>query len=64
MCDFCQAEVELYAHYQPSDELCQETEIPAPLLELAQTLLGSRQVSFTVLKELFEKSEKLKLEKV
>lgn len=64
MCDFCQAEIEMYAHYQPSEELCHETEIPAPLRELAQALLGSRQVSFTALKDLFEKSEKLKLEKV
>lgn len=63
-CDFCQAEVELYAHYQPSEELCQETEMPAPLRELAQALLGSRQVSFVALQDLFEKSGKLKLEKV
>jgi hypothetical protein len=48
-CDFCTAEVDLYAHYPQSSETVEGAEIPAPLYELAEALLNNRR------RELLEK---------
>ena len=42
-CEFCTAEVDLYAHYPQSEESVEGTEIPKPLLELAEALLNNRR---------------------
>lgn len=38
-CDFCSAEVELYAHYPPRYENVKASKIPQPLFDLAEALL-------------------------
>jgi hypothetical protein len=40
LCEFCEAEIEFYNHYPQSDDICKKVEIPIPLLELAQSLMG------------------------
>jgi len=42
-CDFCTAEVDLYAHYPQSEETVERAEIPEPLAELAEALLTKRR---------------------
>jgi hypothetical protein len=43
-CEFCQAEVEFYAHYpQAEEETVEPTEIPAPLYDLAESLLSNKR---------------------
>ena len=42
-CDFCTAEIDLYSHYPQTEELVEGAEIPAPLRELAEALLGKRR---------------------
>ena len=43
-CEFCQAEVEFYAHYpQAEEETVEAEEIPAPLYDLAESLLSNRR---------------------
>ena len=63
-CEFCQAEVEFYAHYPPADEKILTAEMPKPLYELAHALLGNRRNDFSTLNKLIGGSEMLKLEKV
>ena len=44
-CEFCAAEVEFYSHYPQEDgvgETIEREEIPAPLYELAESLLKNR----------------------
>lgn len=65
-CEFCAAEAEFYARFPQADEeaaVCRDTGIPAPLYQLAEALLGSRQKNFSLLKALLGDSESLKLEK-
>lgn len=42
-CDFCTAEVDLYAHCPQSEETVERAEIPEPLAELAEALLTNRR---------------------
>lgn len=63
-CEFCQAEVEFYAHYPQTDEKIETAEIPKPLYELALALLGNRRNDFSTLNKLMGGNERLKLEKV
>ena len=58
-CDFCAAEVEFYAHFPQAEEKIESTEIPGPLLELAEALLGNRQKDFSVLDKLLRENEEL-----
>ena len=53
-CEFCAAEVELYAHYpQVEDEsAAAKVEIPLPLYELAKALLDDRRKDFSRLDRL------------
>ncbi|MGI9035797.1 MAG: hypothetical protein ACR2GD_07130 [Pyrinomonadaceae bacterium] len=53
-CEFCAAEVELYARFPQSDEECAETEIPSALYELAEALLNNKQKNFSLLNKLLE----------
>ena len=43
-CEFCASEVEFYSHYPPSEvpEEAPSSEIPAPLFELATSLLNNK----------------------
>ncbi len=53
-CEFCAAEVELYAHYPQSEEetstaATAKVEIPLPLYELAKALLDNKHKDFSLL---------------
>ena len=52
-CEFCAAEVAFYSHYPQSDEKVPPAEIPRPLLELAEALLGRKRDKDRILKRLF-----------
>ncbi len=43
-CEFCASEVEFYSHYPPTEvaEEAPPAEIPAPLFELAESILKNR----------------------
>lgn len=62
-CEFCAVEVEFYARFPQSEELCPETTIPLPLYDLAEALLGSRKKNYTLLNKLLKENESLTLEK-
>jgi 4'-phosphopantetheinyl transferase EntD len=51
-CEFCAAEVEFYAHYPQADEPVAKAEIPLPLYELAEALLGNKHKEFFTLNKL------------
>ncbi|MCD9187865.1 MAG: hypothetical protein LUM44_15700 [Pyrinomonadaceae bacterium] len=51
-CDFCAAEVEFYEHFPPIEDKIEATEMPKPLRELAEALLGNRSKDFSVLDKL------------
>lgn len=45
-CEFCSSEVEFYEHYpvaKDADELPAETKMPAPLYELAESILNRKR---------------------
>ncbi len=54
-CEFCEAEIEFYAHYPQSEDICKKVEIPIPLFELAQSLLGKSNQG--LLENLFDESK-------
>ena len=60
-CDFCASEIEFYAHYPPIEETVAKVEIPLPLYELAQALLGNRHKDFSLLDNLLGEKETVKL---
>lgn len=60
-CEFCAAEVEFYAHYPQSEETVATVEIPIPLYELAEALLGNRHKDFLLLNKLLCESESVKI---
>lgn len=62
-CEFCAAETAFYARFPQAEEECAETNIPAPLFQLAEALLGSREKNFTLLQKLLGENESLRLEK-
>ena len=52
-CEFCAAEVDFYAHHPQNEEMVENSEIPAPLLELAEALLSNKHRDNSLLKRLF-----------
>ncbi len=59
-CEFCASEVEFYAHYPQSEETVPKVEIPIPLYELAEALLGNMHKDFFVLNKLLGEDKALK----
>ncbi len=62
-CEFCEAEIEFYAHYPQADEAIEQTEIPLPLLELAEALLTNRYKDNSALNRLLNEADELLLQK-
>ncbi len=60
-CEFCASEAEFYAHYPPSEETVSRVEIPLPLLELAEALLGNRNKDFLLLNKLLCETEAVEI---
>ena len=60
-CEFCAAEVEFYTHYPPTDETVARVEIPIPLLELAEALLGNKHKDFFTLNKMLCENEGVKI---
>ena len=58
---FQNSEVEFYAHYPPSEEIVARVEIPLPLYELAEALLGNRHKDFLTLNKLLCDNEGVKV---
>lgn len=63
-CDFCEAETDFYSHFPQSEENIVATDIPRPLYELAEALLGNSKKKFSLLNKLIEGKDLLKPEKV
>ncbi len=61
VCEFCSSEVEFYAHYPQSEETVATVEIPIPLYELAQALLNNKHKDFSVLNQLLNENESVKI---
>ena len=59
-CEFCASEVEFYAHYPQSEETVAKVEIPIPLYELAEALLGNKHKNFLALNKLLCENELVK----
>ncbi len=59
-CEFCASEVEFYAHYPQSEETVPKVEIPIPLYELAEALLGNKHKDFFTLNKLLGEDKMLK----
>jgi len=60
VCEFCASEVEFYAHYPQSEETVPKVEIPIPLYELAEALLGNKHKDFFALNKLLCDDKALK----
>ena len=60
-CEFCACEVEFYAHYPQSEETVTKVEIPIPLYELAEALLGNKHENFLALNKLLCENESVKI---
>ena len=60
-CEFCISEVEFYQHYPQSEETVAKVEIPLPLLELAEALLGNKHKEFSTLNRLLCEKETVKI---
>ena len=60
-CEFCSAEVEFYAHYPQAEETVGNAEIPVPLYELAEALLGNKHKDFLALNKLLCENEGVKI---
>jgi hypothetical protein len=63
-CEFCAAEVEFYEHSTQSEEIVATVDIPLPLFQLAEALLGNGQKKFNLLNKLLNENEGLSLNKV
>ena len=61
VCEFCAAEIEFYKHYPQSEETVAKVEIPLPLLELAEALLGNKHKDFSTLNRLLCENESVKI---
>lgn len=62
-CEFCAAEVEFYSHFPQSEEMIASVDIPPPLYQLAEALLGSSKKKFSLLNKLLNENEGLSLKK-
>ena len=60
-CEFCASELEFYAHYPQAEETVAKVEIPIPLYELAQALLGNKHENFRALNKLLCENESVKI---
>ncbi|MCY7376322.1 MAG: hypothetical protein LH472_10175 [Pyrinomonadaceae bacterium] len=61
VCEFCASEVEFYQHYPQAEESIAKVEIPIPLLELAEALLGNKHKDFSTLNKLLCENESVKI---
>ncbi len=61
VCEFCASEVEFYQHYPQAEEIVAKVEIPIPLLELAEALLGNKHKDFSALNKLLCEKEGVKI---
>jgi hypothetical protein len=52
-CEFCVAELAFYSHYPQSEDRVAPAEIPRPLYELAEALLGRKRDKDRILQRLF-----------
>ena len=57
VCEFCASEIEFYKHYPQAEETVAKVEIPLPLLELAEALLGNQHKAFSTLNRLLSENE-------
>lgn len=58
LCEFCAAEIELYHRFPQNEEpVVASVDIPLPLFQLAEALLGNRHKKFSVLNGLVNESE-------
>ena len=62
-CEFCAAEVEFYLHFPQGEEMVPSVDIPLPLYQLAEALLGSANKKFSLLNNLLNENEGLSLKK-
>jgi hypothetical protein len=60
-CEFCSSEIELYEHCPQTDEVVADAEIPLPLYQLAEALLGNKHKDFRLLNKLLSETEGLSL---
>lgn len=60
-CEFCASEVEFYSHYPQSEEIVAKVEIPLPLRDLAEALLGNKHKDFSTLNRLLCEKESVKI---
>lgn len=60
-CDFCCAELQLITAHEAFEENVQLPEIPLPLKQLAEALLGGKQSENVVLSELLSRTEAAQL---
>lgn len=58
-CEFCSAEVEFYSHYPQEEGTSEAAAIPAPLFELAESLLKNRYTDSRSLNVLLRENEEL-----
>lgn len=56
VCEFCSAEVEFYEHYPQSEEPVEPSDIPAPLYDLAESLLTRRRNKLSSLDSLLHET--------
>lgn len=63
-CEFCTAEVELYARYPQSDDPVASADIPPYLFELAEALLSNKHKDFKSLNKLLSESDARNLVKI
>lgn len=61
VCEFCVSEVEFYSHYPQAEDAIGKVEIPLPLLELAEALLGNKHKDFSTLNRLLCEKESVKI---
>lgn len=61
VCEFCASEVEFYSHYPQAEDTIAKVEIPLPLLELAEALLGNKHKDFSTLNRLLCENESVKI---
>ena len=61
LCDFCGAEAEIYSRYPLSEETPSISDIPIPLLELAESLLNNKRKGNHLLKKMLIENEGLTL---
>ena len=60
VCEFCASEIEFYKHYPQAEEIVARVEIPLPLLELAEALLGNKHKDFSTLNRLLSENESVR----